>query len=386
MADANLVTAADPSGSSDIVGKLKCRIIEHSLPLWSTEGWDRTTGGFIDRLSPDGRADIEAPRRVFVQARQIYCFAKAAQLGWYPEGREIALKGLEHLLAKAKSPDERPGYVHRLAHDGSILDPLRDTYDHAFVLLALAAVYALDRDAQVRAEMDTLLTFIDGQLRSPNGGFLEGSPASMPRRQNPQMHLFESMIAAFDATRDPVFQNRAGEFFALFLASLYDKQKKVLGEYFEDDWSNIEPVSVEAGHQAEWVWLLKGFERITGCPTGRYRAELLASALRYRDEATGCLVDEGDASGNIRRHSRRCWPQTEIAKAWIAQAESGEAGAADEARAALARLDRHYLSHPVTGAWYDQFDRDGKSLIATIPASSFYHVLCACAEAEQVLG
>jgi mannose/cellobiose epimerase-like protein (N-acyl-D-glucosamine 2-epimerase family) len=373
-------------GPDTVVDRLKSYIVEHCLPLWSTEGWDPGTGGFVDSLTLDGRADIKAPRRVFVQARQIYCFAKAAQLGWYPEGHEIALKGLEHLLAKAKSPDGRPGYVHRLAHDGSILDPLRDTYDHAFVLLALATVYALDRDAQVRAEMEGLLTFIDDQLRSPNGGFLEGVPAAMPRRQNPQMHLFESMIAAFDATQDPVFQNRAGEFFALFLANLYDKQKKVLGEYFEDDWSNIEPVSVEPGHQAEWVWLLKGFERITGCPTGRYRAELLASALRYRDEATGCLVDEGDAGGNIRRYSRRCWPQTEIAKAWIAQAQSGEAGAADEARAALARLDRHYLSHPVAGAWYDQFDRDGNSLIATIPASSFYHVLSACAEAEQVLG
>ena len=31
-------------------------------------------------------------------------------------------------------------------------------------------------------------------------------------------------------------------------------------------------------------------------------------------------------------------------------------------------------------------DRDGNSLVATIPASSFYHVVCAVAEAEQVLG
>ena len=83
------------------------------------------------------------------------------------------------------------------------------------------------------------------------------------------MHLFEAMIACFDATHDLSFQNRAGEFFALFLANLYDKQTRALGEYFEEDWSKIEPVSVEAGHQAEWVWLLKGFERITGCPTGR---------------------------------------------------------------------------------------------------------------------
>jgi mannose-6-phosphate isomerase len=75
-----------------------------------------------------------------------------------------------------------------------------------------------------------------------------------------------------------------------------------------------------------------------------------------------------------------------MAKAWIAQAEAGEAGAADEARLALARLERHYLCHPVAGGWYDQFDRDGASLVATIPASSFYHVLSAVAEAEQVLG
>ena len=372
--------------SADIVAKLKLRMIDDALPLWSTKGWDATTGGFIERLHLDGRADPLVPRRVRVQARQIYCYAKAAQTGWYPQGREIALKGLEHLLSKARSPDGRPGYVHTLTPDGAVLDPLRDSYDHAFVLLALSTVYALDPDAQVRAEIDALLSFLDAHLRSPHGGVLEGLPASMPRRQNPHMHLFEAMIAAFDATHDPVFQQRAGEFFALFLANLYDKQKQVLGEYFEDDWSKIEPVSVEPGHQAEWVWLLKGFERITGCPTGRHRGELLASALRYRDEATGCLVDEGDDAGNIRRHSRRLWPQTEIAKAWIAQAEAGEAGAADEARAALVRLDRHYLNHPVVGGWYDQFDRDGNSLVATIPASSFYHVLCAVVEAEQVLG
>ena len=379
----------DPSAAADagdIVAQLKSFIIERSLPLWSGEGWDAASGGFVDRLDKEGRADRLVPRRSFVQARQIYCYAKAAQMGWYPEGKAIALKGLEHFLAKAKAPDGKPGFVHKLAADGAVVDARRDSYDYAFVLLALATVYSLDRDAQVRSEIDAALSFVDTKLRSPHGGYLEGLPPSMPRRQNPHMHLFEAMIAAFDATHEGVFQNRAGDFYALFVANLYDKQKGVLGEYFEEDWAKIEPLSVEPGHQAEWVWLLKGFERITGCPTARPRGELLDSALRYRDPATGCLVDEGDAQGSIRRHSRRLWPQTEIAKAWIAQAEGGEAGAADEARAALVLLERHYLSHPVAGGWYDQFDREGKSLVPTIPASSFYHVLCAVTEAEQVLG
>jgi mannose-6-phosphate isomerase len=378
--------AATADRPDDIIAVLKTLMIDHSLPLWSREGWDPVFGGFVDRLDPQGRGDRAAPRRVMVQARQIFCFATAARIGWFPEGREIARTGLDYLLAKAKGPDGEPGFVHTLSPDGTVLHPLRDTYDHAFVLLALASLYALDRDAQVRAEIDELLSFLDSRLRSPHGGFLEGFPASMPRRQNPQMHLFEAMIAAFDATHDMAFQQRAGEFFALFVANLYDKQKHVLGEYFEEDWSNIEPVCVEPGHQAEWVWLLRGFERITRCPTGRHRAELLAAALRYRDEATLCLVDQGDASGQVRRHSRRLWPQTEIVKAWIAQAESGEAGAAEEARAALSRLERHYLRHPVAGGWYDQFDRDGRSLVATIPASSLYHVLSAVTEAERVLG
>jgi mannose/cellobiose epimerase-like protein (N-acyl-D-glucosamine 2-epimerase family) len=380
------MTEATMGSEGDIVKSLKGLMIEHSLPLWCGEGWDAEAGGFVEKLDIEGRADRAAPRRVRVQARQIYCFAKAAELGWFPQGREVALKGLEYLLAKAKSPDGRPGFVHLLGPDGSLINPLRDTYDHAFVLLALSTVYRLTGDAQVRHEIDALSAFLDSGLRSPHGGFLEGIPATPPRRQNPHMHLFEAMIATFDATREMAYQARAGDLFGLFVANLYDPQRQILGEYFEDDWSKIEPVCVEPGHQAEWVWLLKGFERITGCPTARHRTALLASALRYRDEATGCLFDEGNADGSIRKFTRRCWPQTEIAKAWIAQAEAGEPGAADEARSALVRLDVHYLRHPVRGGWYDQFDRDNRSLVEPIPASSFYHVLCAIVEAERVLG
>jgi mannose/cellobiose epimerase-like protein (N-acyl-D-glucosamine 2-epimerase family) len=374
------------SDFQDIVKVLRTLTIEHSLPLWSREGWDSSRGGFVEQLDVEGRADYAVPRRVRVQARQIYCFAKAAQMGWYPDGREVAIKGLDYLLAKARGPDGRPGFVHSLGPDGSAISSVRDTYDHAFVLLALATVYQLTNDAQVSHEIVSLLNFLDSDLRSPHGGFIEGIPATLPRRQNPQMHLFEAMIATFDATADPAYQRRAGDLFGLFVANLYDPQRQVLGEYFEDDWSKIEPVCVEPGHQAEWVWLLRGFERITGCPTGRHRVGLLATALRYRDDVTGCVFDEGNADGSIKKFTRRLWPQTEIAKAWIAQAEVGEQGAADQAREALARMYRHYLRHPVPGGWYDQFDRDNRSLVGSIPASSFYHVLCVVAEAERVLG
>jgi mannose/cellobiose epimerase-like protein (N-acyl-D-glucosamine 2-epimerase family) len=374
----------DPE-SADIVNVLRTFIIEQSLPLWSREGWDHSNGGFVERLGKAGAPDYACARRVRVQARQIYCFAKAAQLGWYPKGSEVAMRGLDYLLAKAKAPDGRPGYVHLLDSDGSVINSMRDAYDHAFVLLALSTVFELNQDAQVRAEIESLLVFLDRDLRSPQGGFVEGIPPTLPRRQNPQMHLFEAMIATFDALGGPAYQTLARELYDLFIAKLYDSKNQILAENFEQDWSRLEPVSVEPGHQAEWVWLLKGFERITSCPTGRYRSELLRSALRYRDDVTGCLFDEGNSDGTIRKFTRRCWPQTEIAKAWIAQAEAGEPGASDEARNALARLYRHYLHHPVLGGWYDQFDRENRSLVEWIPGSSFYHIFCAAAEAERVL-
>jgi mannose/cellobiose epimerase-like protein (N-acyl-D-glucosamine 2-epimerase family) len=124
---------------------------------------------FVEHLRQDGRPGHAAPRRVRVEVRQICRFAKAAQIGWYPQGREIALKGLDHLLTKAKSPDSEPVYVHTLAPDVSVADPLRDTYDHSF--LALARWIAMPRS---RAEIDALLLFFDAKLRSRDGGFLEG--------------------------------------------------------------------------------------------------------------------------------------------------------------------------------------------------------------------
>jgi mannose-6-phosphate isomerase len=380
MIDSNLRRGGKSSTS------LKAFIVDRALPLWASIGWDADQGGFVERLDKSGKAEITTPRRVRVQARQIYCFAMAADLGWYPPGKELALKGLDYLIRKARDVDGKPGFGHLLAQDGTLINSLRDSYDHAFVLLALATVYRLTKDSQVRGEIDATMSFIEENLRSPHGGYVEGIPASQPRRQNPHMHLFEAMIALFDATHDMAFQQRAGDIFALFVSSFYDPQARAVGEYFEDDWSKILPIRVEPGHQAEWVWLLKEFERITGCPTSRYRAELLSSAMRYRDTQSGCLLDEGDVAGRITQATRRLWPQTEIVKAWLTEVECNTPGAREQALAAIDRLTSQYLTHPVAGGWYDQFDGDGRTTVDFIPASSFYHLVCAAAETERVLG
>ena len=213
MAEKHTAATADTLDSANIVATLKRRMIDHCLPLWSTEGWDDKAGGFIERLDRDGRADRLAPRRVRVQARQIYCYAKAAQMGWYPEGRAIALKGLEHLLAKAKGPDRKPGFVHTLKPDGTVLDPLRDSYDHAFVLLALQpsmGSIAMRRFAprSTRCAISSNAIALPSRRRSRR---IAGVDAAAAESADAPVR---SDDAAFDATHDMAFQNRAGNFFS----------------------------------------------------------------------------------------------------------------------------------------------------------------------------
>ncbi len=87
----------------------------------------------------------------------------------------------------------------------------------------------------------------------------------------------------------------------------------------------------------------------------------------------------------VRRGTRRAWLQTELAKAWIAEAEGGRPGARDQALGALANLDRHFLRKPFREGWIDQLDEAGRPIPGPVPASTLYHIQVAIVEAHRVL-
>lgn len=384
---AKLLSHAE-SGSKDIVNDLRQWATEKALPLWAKNGFDTERGGFHERLNPDATPDITSPRRLRVQARQIYVYAHASALGWYPDARQIMLDGVSFMIDHYLAPDGKPGYVSALASNNTIANGLRDTYDHMFVLLALAWAAKVSGDAQIRSKLSEVLDFIDTQLSAADGTFIEGIPASRPRRQNPHMHAFEAMLAMHETVAHPDVMSRAQKLLRLMTDKFYDKRTETLGEYFTDTWTPVTGVDgdcVEPGHQAEWAWLLRKYERLNGQTAGPLATKLLQSALRWRDPKTGFLIDEADRNGPARRTSRRTWPQTELAKAWIAEAEAGKPNAKQEALTTLQALADHYLDKPIVGGWTDQFDDQGRALTVHVPASTFYHIFCAIAEADRVL-
>ncbi|WP_052214036.1 AGE family epimerase/isomerase [Belnapia sp. F-4-1] len=358
------------------------------LPYWATEGYDAAAGLFQERLFPDGRPDAGAVRRVRVQARQIYVYAHAAVIGWYPAGAGLALRTFDRLVGIAHAPDGQGGFAHSVTPEGQVVSPLRDAYDHAFLVLACAWLLRATGETRIRDVLEAVLGFVDARMTAADGSLLEGVPPSLPRRQNPQMHWYEAMLALMEAGF-PGAAERAARHRALFETRFYDAATGSLGEYFTDDWApapGLDGRILEPGHHAEWAWLLRRHQALAGLPHSPVAGDLLATAMRWVEPETGLLVDEVLRGGDVHRGTRRTWLQTELAKAWLSEAEFGSAGAAEQARRALAALDRYFLRRPVEAGWLDRVDEGGRPMPGLVPASALYHVFLVLAEAERVLG
>lgn len=378
-----------PKDAADIVAALRHWARDVALPLWAEKGFDRQRGGFHERLDFSGRPDLACLRRTMVQARQIYVYARAGLLGWHPEGAEIALRGFEHLAAARHGRDGAPGYVHALTPDGDVADATRDAYDHAFVLLALSWLARATGEPRAFAMIDELLAFLDDHLADREGGFVEAIPLRLPRRQNPHMHVFEALLALHEATGHPEALPRAGRLLVLLTEKFIDPETGALREFFDAQWRPAAGPAgdhIEPGHHAEWVWLLHRYRVLAGARTDGLADALFAIAARFADPQSGLVVDEADRFGAIRKSTRRCWAQTEMAKAWLVRHEAGDPQAKEAALRVLKGIARDHLSGPFPGGWYDRVDTLGRPDIAFVPASAFYHLFGAITEADRVLG
>jgi mannose/cellobiose epimerase-like protein (N-acyl-D-glucosamine 2-epimerase family) len=362
------------------------------LPFWAEHGRDAESGWFHERLTAAGLPEQGAVQRIRVQFRQIYTYSHAALLGWHKQGRAIALKAFHETMKCAWAVDGQPGFVHLISADGRIENPVRDSYDHAFAVLALTWLKRATGDAAVSKALEDTLVFVDNHLTAEDGslreGWQEGHPPSLPRRQNPNMHWFEAMLALKETRGHPSADERL-ERARRHFDRMFDLATHTIGEYFDDDWLPVAGHlgdTVEPGHLAEWAWLLRQHERILGQKPHQLPSLLIDAARRGSDPATGFLVDETDRSGTVRRGTRRIWLQTELVKAFLADAEIRVPGAEKQARKAIAMMETHYLRKPFHHGWIDQLDEDLKPVHGPVQSSILYHLFVAVAEAARVLG
>lgn len=366
------------SAPAPAAARARAWLFDAALPLWAERGFDARTGLFQERLDFQARPYADAPRRMRVQARQIFVFSEADRLGWDGPGADIVARALAAFERVYWAADGRPGWSHLARPDGEVCDATRDLYDHAFALFALAHARRIVGDSAEALARRTL-AYVDQALGDPDhGGFRENDRGALPRRSNPHMHLLEAMLAWRAATGAEEWRARAVTLLGLFRSRFFDARSGVLREYFEEDWrpaAGAVGAVVEPGHHFEWCWLLAEAERLGAGAAREEAAALHRFALAHGLDAGGFALDELDDTGRVVRPSRRAWPQTELIKAQVAAARAGNPGAAEAAAGTAEAFLDSYLGTETPGLWMDQFDGSGAPMSADVPASTLYHVV-----------
>ena len=325
---------------------------------------------------------------MLVQARQVYTYSIFSTS--IDGAADAAQSAFEFMYTKCQHP--AGGWRHRVTREGVPLDDSRDLYDQAFAVFAGAVVYrATGREDALAMAVDTL-GYLEAERLHPAGGYTEfvsadGSVHEGPRRQNPHMHLFEAVLALFEATGDDRFLQWAERLYELTRSKLIVDD--TLREYFTD---TLEPAPgclgeiVEPGHQMEWVWLLHRYAKVAENPAAAVLAGVLYDFVLAHgyDLREGGLYDELTARGEVLCSDRRLWPQTEALKAHAARLEyAGDDAAQERITDGIGNLFQYHLIG-ASGAWREHIRQGGENFYGSYPASSLYHMAFAVGELERL--
>ena len=373
--------------AGEAAGRARSWLTEKALPLWSARGFDTQCGRFHERLAFDGSPLPQPGYRLMVQARQIATFAQASLLGWF-DGAPLAERAYATMVDSYYRADGREGWIFSIDGVGRPRDVTRDLYGHAFVLYALAWMHRLTGSGGPTALAHDTLDWIETGMVGVGSGFRDAVPErDALRRQNPHMHLFEAVLALWEATGDDRFAAWATALADLFAGHLLGFGGVVV-ELFDAEWSPVEAKGrniVEPGHQFEWVWLLRWYQRLSGLPFDGHVQTLLDHALGHgvRGE-TGIVIDAVDETGIAVTRSRRSWTHAEALKAVAVEHERGRPSMASRATAFLGEIATTFAPKSLDGGWIDHVDHHGAALVDYMPASTLYHLMGAISEASRV--
>lgn len=319
-------------------------------------------GGGAFMLDADGRPEPDSPLATYHTARVAHAYGLGTLAG-IPGARAIAQAVFDGLRGPLRDP-EHGGWFHEATADGPT-DDSKSAYDHVHVLLAAStATHAqLDGADEVLAEV---VRVIDDKYFDPTLGLLRDGydrafvSADSYLGANANMHGVEGMLAAFDATGDRIWLERALGMTRFFVARAAEHNWRLPEHYTADAGTlldyNIEapddpfkPYGATIGHALEWSRLILHLEaalEASGMPGGETLPDA-AVQLFDRAVADGWAVDGAD--GFVYTTDFSGVPVTRERLWWVVS-EGVCAAAALGRRTGEARFDRHY------GQWWDYLD------------------------------
>lgn len=370
-----------------VADELLSWMFNNSFPMWSTRGIN-ASNRFYESLNFEGNSTVGPRSRVRTQARQVYSFALAYELGWNREvAADIVKRTVPPLLQSALREDGIAGRCINI-DSGELLDATADLYDTAFCLLALAQSRDIVGHGYAEKYIDRLLAGVDAFLMLEGGeGYRESLPPNQKGRlQNPHMHFFESLLLLYDKTGSDDIWRRAEELYSYIGRVFFDTQAHLVREVVQTGNGEFSP-GYDPGHSMEWVWLLGYRSRLSGGGLPQFAYQLYEHALEAQHLHGNTRMWLSDTH-QIRDGTARLWSQTEALKGHLCIAELGcgepALHAAKDAADCAKQIAGTWLTAPVAGGWLDRFDQHGELIATGIPASTGYHLYLAIAESARV--
>ena len=307
---------------------------------------------------------------------------------------DIVDQGMAYLASHHRDP-VHGGFAWAMEGD-TIIDGRKLAYGHVFVLLAAASAKNVghpDADALLSQISDIL----DQHFWEETAGLYcdewnrDWTPFSTYRGMNANMHGIEAMLAAFEATGDSKFLDRAGRVLTFFTGKVAPAENWRIPEHYTQDWQidrdyagnhMFRPAGTTPGHSFELGRLLLQHWDLSGRPqtdAPQVARKLIEQALQDAWLPDGGFAYTLNFDGSVADASRFWWPVTE----------------AIGAGAALVLLDRrqedeiwyrklwtfahdHFIDHKC-GGWFPAIDAAGaptQSIFAGKP--DIYHSVQAC--------
>ena len=330
--------------------------VRHTLAFYDGCSLD-PSGGFFHFFKDDGTVYDARTRHLVSSTRFVFNHAMAFRRFGRPEDLDAVRHGLRFLEQAHAQP--QGGYAWQIEwHEGraTVQDGTHHCYGLAFVLLAHAHALMAGVD-EAAAGLEATRALMEEHFWEPTHGLYadEARPdwqLSPYRGQNANMHACEAMLAAFEATHDGWYLERALLLTDSVTGRLAGLAGGLVWEHYHADWSvdwdynrndktNIfRPWGYQTGHLTEWAKLLLQLE--SRLPAERRPAWIVPRARHFFDTAV--------LRGWDRTHGGLVYgfaPDFSICDAdkyfWV-QAESFAA-------AALLALRTH---EGIYWSWYDQ--------------------------------
>ncbi|GAA5068651.1 AGE family epimerase/isomerase [Lysobacter panacisoli] len=367
-------------------------------------------GGFFHYFRDDGSVYDASHRHLVSSTRFVFNHAMAAREFGHAEDVERARHGLRYLRDVHRDP--RSGGYAWTIRDGVAEDRTNHCYGVAFVLLAYST--ALKAGITEAAPwMDETWALLESRFWDPAAGLYRDEADadwnfSDYRGQNANMHMCEAMLAAFEASGEARYLERARTLADHMTRRQAAKAGGLVWEHYDRDW-NVDwdyhrddpkhlfrPWGFQPGHQTEWAKLLlilDGHLRRRGTPadwmidTARHLFDT-AVAHAWDNEFGGLSYGFSPAPEfAVCDDDKYFWVQAEsIATAARLAVATGDATYWDWHQRLWAYAWRHFVDHE-HGAWYRILDRRNRKYSdEKSPAGKTdYHTMGACHDVLQVL-